>query len=163
MKSALAGCALACWAGLAQAQWLGDSNWQEAQALAPPAFSREGLIRFEVHPDSPMVYEIDPRTIRISPSDRVVSYVVVVRSPSGGRNVFYEGIRCPTAEVKTYARHNGSAWVALSEPLWSPMASRPSRHTAQLARQGVCDGTGTPLKAEDVVRALQQNFRANPR
>lgn len=165
MKPALAWCALACWAGmgLAQAQWLGESNWQEGEVPEPPAFSLEGLVRFEVHPNSPMVYEIDPRTIVISPSDRVVRYVVVVRSPSGGRNVFYEGIRCPTAEVKTYARHNGSAWVALSEPLWSPMASRPSRHTAQLARQGACEGAGTPLKAEDVVRALQQNLRVNPR
>ena len=167
MKWALAGCALVAWAGMglapAQAQWLGESNWQEAEVLAPPAFSLEGLIRFEVNPSSPMVYEIDPRSIRISPSDRVVSYVVVVSSPTGARNVFYEGIRCPTAEVKTYARHNGSAWVALSEPLWSPMASRPSRHSAQLARQGACEDAGTPLKAEDVVRALQQNLRINAR
>lgn len=165
MKPALAWCTVACWAGmgLAHAQWLGDSNWQEGEVPAPPAFSLEGLIRFEVNPDSPMVYAIDPRTLSISPTDRVVRYVVVVRSPSGGRNVLYEGIRCPTAEVKTYARHNGSAWVPLPEPMWTPMAGRPSRHTAQLARQGACDGAGTPLKPEDVVRALQQNTLARDR
>lgn len=167
MKPALVCCALACWASLglapAQAQFLGDPNWQEGDIPAPPAFSLEGLIRFEVNPDSPMVYAIDPRTIHISPSDRVVRYVVVVRSPSGGRNVLYEGIRCPTGEVKTYARHNGQAWVPLAEPLWTPMAGRPSRHTAQLARQGACDGAGTPLRPEDVVRALQQNTVARDR
>jgi len=167
MKWALGACALVGWVSMglapAQAQWLGESNWQEAEVLAPPTFSLEGLIRFEVNPNSPMVYAIDPRSVRISPSDRVVSYVVVISSPTGARNVFYEGIRCPTGEVKTYARHNGSAWVALSEPLWSPFASRPSRHSAQLARQGACEGAGTPLKAEDVVSALQQNVRANTR
>lgn len=163
MKPALAWCALACWAGMglaqAQALWLGESNWQEGEIPAPPAFNLEGLIRFEVNPDSPMVYEVDPRTIHISPSDRVVRYVVVVRSPSGGRNVLYEGIRCPTAEVKTYARHNGNAWVPLPEPMWSPMSGRPSRHTAQLARQGACDGAGTPMRPEDVVSALKQSSR----
>ena len=167
MKRAFVWCALACWVSMglapAQAQWLGESNWQEAEVLAPPVFTLEGLIRFEVNPSSPMVYEIDPRSIRISSSDRVVSYVVVVSSPTGARNVFYEGIRCPTAEVKTYARHNGTAWVPLSEPLWSPMAGRPSRHTSQLARQGACEGAGTPLTAEDVVRVLQQNRRINAR
>ena len=111
MKILRAMAALACCAcgSLAQAEFLGESNWQEGEIPAPPAFNVDRLIRFEVSPDSPLMYGIDPQTLSISPSDRVVRYVVVVRSPSGGRNVFYEGIRCPTAEMKTYARYNGQA------------------------------------------------------
>lgn len=153
---ALLALALCAWGPLAQAQIFGDPNWQEGEVPAPPAFNVDRLVRFEVSPGSPLVYGIDPQTLTISPSDRVVRYVVVVRSPSGGRNVFYEGIRCPTGEMKTYARHNGQSWVPVSDPQWSSMADRPSRHTAQLARQGACDGSGTPLRPDDVLRALQQ-------
>lgn len=130
---------------------------------AAPAFSEDRLIRFEVNPDSALIYGIDSQTLSISAADRVVRYVVVVRSPSGGRNVFYEGIRCPTGEMKTYARHNGQAWVTVPDPQWSPMLGRPSRHTAQLARLGACEGTATPFRPADVLRALRQPHLFNGR
>ena len=122
----------------------------------PPAFALDRLLAFEVQPRSALVYAVDPQTIQISRTDRVVRYVVVASSPEGARNVFYEGIRCPTAEVKTYARHDGHKWVRGSDPQWLPMVSRPSRHAWHLARQGACDNAGTPLHAQDVVRALRQ-------
>lgn len=139
----------------AQAQVFGDSNWQEGEAPSPPAFSMDRLIRFEVNPSSPLVFAVDPQTITISPADRVVRYVVVASSPTGSRNVFYEGIRCPAGEVKTYARHNGEKWVMAQDPQWLPMSALPSRHALQLARQGACENSGTPSRAEDVVRMLK--------
>lgn len=141
----------------AQSGWLDDGAWKEGEVPAPPAFSMDRLIRFEVNPNSPLVYAVDPQTISISQADRVLRYVVVARSPSGGRNVFYEGLRCATAEVKTYARHTGEAWVMMAEPQWAPMASRPSRHALMFARQGACDIAGTPSQPADVVRALRQS------
>lgn len=141
----------------AQSLWLDDGAWKEGEIPAPPAFSMDRLIRFEVNPNSPLVYAVDPQTITLSPADRVLRYVVVARSPSGGRNVFYEGIRCATAEVKTYARHTGEAWVMMAEPQWAPMASRPSRHALMLSRQGACDHASTPMQPADVVRALRQS------
>ena len=88
-------------AALAQAQIFGDSNWQEGPVPPPPDFDVKRLLRFDVNPNSPLVYAIDPQTLSISPADRVVRYVVVATSPSGVRNVFYEGIRCPSGQVKT--------------------------------------------------------------
>lgn len=143
-------------ASAVHSQLLTEEAWQEAEAPPPPAFSTERLLRFEVNPQSTMVYGVDPQTIQISPVDRVVRYVVVASSPEGARNVLYEGIRCPTGQVKTYARHNGQAWVMFTDPQWLPMALRPSRHALQLARQGACDNAGTPSNAQDVVRALRQ-------
>jgi hypothetical protein len=145
--------------GAATAGLLDDPNWQEGAVPPPPAFSVERLLRFEVNPNSAMVYGIDPQTLSISSEDRVVRYVVVASSPSGGRNVLYEGIRCATAEVRTYARHNGQQWVLANDPPWQPMIARASRHALQLARQGACDNAGTPLRTEDVVRALTQPAR----
>ena len=156
MKRALvAGCL--AWAALAQAQFFSDPNWQAGPVPAPPDFSLERLLRFEVNPSSPLVYAIDPQTLSISAADRVVRYVVVATSPSGVRNVFYEGIRCPSGQVKTYARHSEGRWHMSSDPQWQDMAGRPSRHALQLARQAACDSGGTPSQAQDVVRALRQS------
>ena len=144
------------WAcGLAQAQLFGDSQWQEAPVPAPPAFSLDRLLQFEVNPNSSLVYAIDPQTLSISPADRVVRYVLVATSPSGVRNVFYEGIRCSAAQVKTYARHADGRWIVAADPPWQDMANRPSRHALQLARQGACDNSGTPSSVGDIVRALR--------
>ncbi len=157
-----------CVAGLAlgvhaQAQILGDGAWQEAEVPEPPAFSLERLLRFEVNPNSSLVYAIDPQTLSISPQDRVVRYVIVASSPGGVRNVFYEGIRCPAGQVKTYARYSEGRWIKLSDPQWQDMASRPSRHALQLARQGGCDNSGTPLRPDDILRALRQTGQASVR
>lgn len=154
-RALLAGCL--AWATLAQAQFFSEPSWQEGPVPPPPDFSVERLLRFEVNPSSPLVYAIDPQTLSISPTDRVVRYVVVATSPSGVRNVFYEGIRCPSGQVKTYARHSEGRWHMSSDPQWQDMAGRPSRHAWQLARQGACDSGGTPSQAQDVLRALRQS------
>lgn len=139
-----------------QAQIFGPSNWQEGPVPEPPEFSVERLLRFEVNPNSPMVYAIDPQTLSISAEDRVVRYVVVASSPSGVRNVFYEGIRCQTAQVKTYARHAEGRWVVAASPQWQEMVLRPSRHALALARQGACENAAPPASAADVLRNLRQ-------
>jgi hypothetical protein len=145
------------WSTLAQAQFFGDSNWQEGPVPTPPDFNVERLLRFEVNASSPLIYAIDPQTLSISPTDRVVRYVVVATSPSGVRNVFYEGIRCPSGQVKAYARHSDGRWQISSDPQWQDMSRRPSLHAWQLARQGACDSGGTPLNAQDILRALGQS------
>lgn len=149
--------------GLAQAQLFGDSQWQEGPLPAPPAFSLDRLLQFEVNPNSSLVYAIDPQTLSISASDRVVRYVLVATSPSGVRNVFYEGIRCSAAQVKTYARHADGRWIVATDPPWQDMVTRPSRHALQLARQGACDNSGTPSSAGDILRALRAGSHASTR
>ncbi len=142
-------------AGLAQAQFFGQANWQEGPVPPPPSFSVDRLLTFEGNRNSSLVYGIDPQTLSISPADRVVRYVMVATSPSGVRNVFYEGIRCQTAQVKTYARHADGRWILAADPAWQDMVSRPSRHALELARQGACDNAGTPASVDEIVRALR--------
>lgn len=154
MRRLLAGL-MALLTGVAQAQLFGATDWQEGPVPAPPAFNLERLLRFEVDARSSLVYAIDPQTLSVSETDRVVRYVVVATSPSGVRNIFFEGIRCPTAQVKTYARYADGRWIVAADPPWQDMAGRPSRHAFALARQGACNNAGTPVTAQEVVRSLR--------
>ncbi len=100
---------------------------------------------------------IDPDTISIG-TDGVVRYVVVARATSSGLvNAFYEGLRCDTAEVITYARTVGDApWTAVAQPAWASLAAnRPSRHALQFARQAACEGFTRRLTVREMVQALK--------
>ena len=104
--------------GASRAQLADDPDWKESAALPPPAFDFGKLIPFTGAVSSPLVYGVDPASIRISKEDGVVRYVLVATGSSGARNVIYEGIRCATGEFKTYARYSSDGrwndyWVPL--------------------------------------------------
>jgi CNP1-like family len=135
-----------------------DPEWKETEAPPPPAFDLQRLISFEVRAGSSLVFGIDPTTIQVSKQDGIVRYVVVARSDSGVVNAMYEGVRCTTAEFKTYARAFGDGkWTAVENAEWiSLRAKLPSMHTARLARQGVCDGAAPMGSAREIVQALKK-------
>lgn len=125
--------------------------WQEAAVVPPSSFSTEELQPFEVSQGSALNYGIDPKTLAVG-DDGVVRYVMVARSSSGALNALFQGLRCATAEVKTYARwnNNTSSWNTSSKEEWQPLSfSGFVRPAMMLARAGICDGktiNGTPQK-----------------
>ncbi len=123
-------------------------DWKEAPVPLPPAFNQERLIPLEMPAYVSLRLGIDPASLSIS-SDGVVRYVVVASSASGALNAMYEGIRCATWEVKTYARYSTSGqWAAVQEPKWVPLNGLPSKHALALARQGACENGGsTPARS----------------
>ena len=139
-----------------------DPEWKESEVPPPPAFDVGKLITFDVSPNSSLVYGVDPASIRISNSDSVVRYVVVATSASGARNVMYEGIRCSTAEFKTYARYSPDGrWNMVGNAEWrSMMGSMPSKHALRFAMAGACD-SAAPAPSVDVLvtRLKKPNFR----
>ncbi|MCW5654640.1 CNP1-like family protein [Hydrogenophaga sp.] len=119
-----------------------EPAWQEALVEAPASFSTERLQTFKVSQGSSLVYGIDPETLSLGP-DWVVRYVLVARSASGALNVFYDGIRCQTAEVKTYARwdNNRAAWRTTENAEWKALSySGATRPAMVLALEGLCNG-----------------------
>jgi len=128
-----------------------ESTWLEKASEAPRSFSVEKLQTFTVSQGSSLTYGIDPDTLTVG-EDWVVRYVMVARSASGALNVFYEGIRCQSAEVKTYARwdNNRSTWHTPSNAEWKPLQlSGATRPAMILAREGLCNGNsvnGNPRK-----------------
>jgi hypothetical protein len=77
-------------------------DWREADVPPPPLPGSGELIAFFVSSASDLRFLIDSASLAPG-ADGVVRYTLVVRSPLGAESVTYEGIRCATGEVKTYA------------------------------------------------------------
>ena len=160
----LIGLLLAC--ALSASAWAqltpDDPDWKELETPPPPAFDIGKLVTFDVSATSSLVFGIDPASIRISQADGVVRYVMVASSASGAQNVMYEGIRCATGELKTYARYAPEGgWKAVSQPEWRSLFSNmPSKHALQFARAGGCDNASVPQSVAVLVSRLKNpNFQ----
>lgn len=148
---------LACCALGAQAQGPADDpDWKETEVPAPPKFDPNQRVAIDMPHYVSMKFGIDPATLAITP-DGIVRYVMVAVSPSGAVNAFYEGIRCATGEVKSYARTNTSGvWTLVKEPEWRGLNDKqPSKHALALARQGACEGNTSASSVADILRKLK--------
>ena len=132
------------------APWKEDTSPQVA-----PAFSREHLLPLDMPVHLSIKAGIDPDTITVG-KDNVVRYVVVISNPGGGVMASFEGIRCDTHEVKTYARQSDEgAWRPVAEPVWVDLsANMPSHHALVFARQGACTDNlaGSPSEIKDAMK-----------
>ena len=130
-------------------------DWVEGPVPAAPAFSRNRLLAVDMPQRLSMSIGLDPDSIAVG-TDGVVRYVVVMTSQSGNFNALYEGIRCTTREVKTYARTDSKgAWILNSKPVWLDLgANMPSQHAKAIARQGACQDGGAPER-EEILRAIR--------
>lgn len=132
--------------------------WQEGAAPLPPWPKDADLVEFQVDNDeSPFRYFIDGRHLKTG-ADGIVRYTLVVESPTGARNVSFEGIRCtPRGDYKTYAQGVGDRFKPVAESDWKRIPSRGyDKYHGALYREYLC----VPLKFEprpkkDMLRALR--------
>ena len=149
---------LACASAVQAAMPTIDPDWKETDAPTAPAFSTSQLLPIEMPSYVSLKFGVDPATLSITP-DGIVRYVMVATNAGGSVNAMYEGIRCATGEVKTYARANASgAWSYVKEPVWRNLTDNmPSKHAMALARQGACDGRSAAASSTaDIVKALKK-------
>jgi len=130
---------------------LDDSPQDNRQFTPPPPWREEQttLPRYPVQGEMlPLAVDtanrsfsffIDPKSISVG-SDQVVRYAIAIESKSGGRNIFYEGMRCSTREYKLYATGGGDKrWHPLGNPQWRPIPSGGvTRYRADLFRFYLC-------------------------
>ena len=135
---------------------VGADDFKEIEAPAPPAYHKEKLIAIDMPSSAALKYGVDPDTLSVG-HDGVVRYVMVAYNP-GSVNALYEGLRCETGEVKTYARSSELGhWTLVQQPTWRPVdMSSSTRHTLALAKQGVCDGYSlASSKVSELLRLLR--------
>ena len=145
-------------ANTASAQVFADPvDWKEADVPPPPAYDMSKLLTFEVSRPSPLVYGVDPASFSISKADGVVRYVVVATSSAGAKNVMYEGLRCSTGEVRTYARAKpDGSWVPLANSEWKSVRDVSiSKHSLRFARAGACDSAAPVTSVGELVKKLK--------
>jgi hypothetical protein len=135
-----------------------DPDWKESNAPTPPTFSADKLLPLNMPRYVTLNVGIDPTTLTITP-DGIVRYVVVTRNASGSVNAMFEGIRCATSEVKTYAHASGTGvWSMVAEPKWRDFTDNlPSNHAWVFARQAACDGRSTAgSSTAGIIKALKK-------
>lgn len=156
----LAVLALSATSSLSAAQGLIDSaDWVEGEAPPPPALQLDALIPFQVSVHASLRYGVDPASVSVG-TDGVIRYVMVARSDSGALNAWYEGLRCASAEVKTYARWrpgNPGSWGLVQAPEWRELVGHhASRAALVLARNGFCQGNTPNSPPSRMLRELRQ-------
>lgn len=136
-----------------------DTEWEETVAPPPPAFSESRLLPIEMPPYMSLKFGIDPGTIAIT-KDGIVRYVVVAHNRNGGGvNAFYEGVRCSTAEMKSYARYNNGAWQEITKQEWKRIDDLNSRYTRALSTQGICRGNAPRNSVGEMVQNIRNPIR----
>ena len=145
-------------APLASAQVFADpADWKESDVPPPPAYDMSKLLSFEVTRSSPLVYGVDPASFSISNADGIVRYVVVATSAAGAKNVIYEGFRCATGEVRTYARAKpDGTWVPVANSEWkSAFDISLPRHSLRFAKAAACQNAAPVKSVAELVRRLK--------
>ena len=159
------------WLGLtllvfgASAQVVTDPDQKETDTPTPPSFNKDKLIPIEMPSYVSLRFGVDPATLSITP-DGIVRYVMVAINATGSVTAMYEGIRCASGEVKTYARSNASGqWSGVKDPQWQDWNDKlPSHHAFALARQGACEGrAASGSSVADVVKALKNPLQNQTR
>ena len=162
MRRASRAFALACLlgaAGGASAQVFTDPEWKETPVPPPPAFDESRLVPIEMPRYMTLKFGVDPATIKIT-GDGVVRYVVVAtHKEGGGLNAYYEGLRCATAEYKSYARFTNGAWDPTPAPEWKRLSERNSIYTKALAAQALCRGDAPRASVGEMIRVLKAPVR----
>lgn len=132
---------LLCALGVQAQSQFDDPDWKESDAPTAPAFKSSALVTIDMPHYVTLKFGVDPDTLVITP-DGILRYVMVAVNASGSVNAMYEGLRCATGEVKTYARAGTSgAWSVVKTPEWRSITDNlPSKHALALARQGACQG-----------------------
>ncbi len=134
-------------------------DWKESEAPQAPTFNKDRLLPLDMPHYVTLKFGVDPATLVITP-DGIVRYVVVASNASGSISAMYEGIRCATGEVKTYARFSSSGkWSPVQNPQWRRLNDNvPSRHAQALASQGVCESASIAASSVSaIVKALTDN------
>lgn len=137
---------------------------QEAEVILP-AYPVKGdnWIPFETTAVTRNRFFIDRESLLIT-EDRTIRYALIIESPSGVRNISYEGMRCSSAEVKTYAWGTSEGkWYANKTPQWQPIrVDRLNGQHVTLYERYFCQAATGMRTADDIVRVMQQKDSRTP-
>ena len=130
--------------------------WKESRITLPPYPVDRNLISVPLPERDSLKIYIDEKSISLLP-DRAIRFSLVVESPSGARNVFYDAIRCETKEYKTYAFGTAEGTFQLvKNPKWRKIPYYPTNaFRYHLYKYVVCDEDESALSPKELVRMIK--------
>lgn len=105
-------------------------------------------------------YLIDGKNLQVN-KDGVVRYSIVIRSPGGTDNVRYEGLRCTSSQVKSYAygstgMDGSKTFTPWENADWKPVSSNGALgYTGSLVENYFCDNYGAILKRNEIIHNIK--------
>jgi CNP1-like family len=135
-------------------------TWKEIETEFPAPPAAADLLEFKVSGATSYRFYLDTKALSIGP-DGVYRFTLVAVSPSGARNVSYEGVRCASVELggqkRLYAfgRPDGT-WSRSRNSAWTPIQEvGNNRQEAALAKEIFCPGDINATKKEQILRRLK--------
>ncbi len=132
--------------------------WSEADFRLPPVPDAGDWVRLSARPGGgAMAMALVPDSIEVG-TDGVVRYVLALESPSGARNVFFEGIRCDGGEWRSYAYLARGRWQSLGDTAWSALHDwGTDAYRYLLYRNYFCRLEGEPLDPAEIRRRIRHD------
>ncbi|MDD5296266.1 MAG: CNP1-like family protein [Rhodocyclaceae bacterium] len=135
-----------------------------SQVALPPYPKPGNLVEHDIGPAAWNRAYVDASAISVG-EDRVVRYVLVLKTPGGVSNVSFEGLRCSEGDRLAYAygRDDGT-WVRSTRPEWRPIPSSGAQgHYRELAKDLFCEaGQPAGTAAELTARLKKSAPRGRP-
>ena len=135
-----------------------ERRWVESTVDLPLLSSGQDWMPFYVSAVTENSFFVDGKSLSVG-VDGVVRYMLLVRSPSGVRNVTFEGMRCETRERRqyasgradgTWAKSRADAWVRIRDEL-------ANRHHAALFLDYFCPGGVIARSSAEIREALRRD------
>lgn len=139
------------------------SKWREEEVQMPAGGRPSDMQEYYVQTRSGNKFAVSRSSIAIG-SDGVVRFVSQVKSPAGGENVVYEGIRCSTRERRSYASwRQDQGWVASRSSTWRfiDTDNRYNSYHYTLWAEHLCSGD-LPNPVEAALRSFESSHTPAP-
>lgn len=134
-----------------------DTHKSKPDEITLPAFPRASdLIPLRADGgDNEYNYYVDVNSLSLT-SDNVLFYTIVIQSADGASNVLYEGIRCATDEVKSYAYGTRDGhFERMSDAQWVYYYNEgPLGYRTDLKETYACSKAGWAVDPDTVLERL---------
>lgn len=138
-----------------------DYKWQEGETFLPDLPVESDLLAI----DSPPTHRhfqffLDGKNLKIG-EDGVVRYTLVIRSNNGAENLFYEGLRCSTSQIKTFAyggfdKTNQKRFMERPDAKWQyTTTSGAKAYSRMLANNYFCNHHGKVLSHQEIMQSIK--------
>ena len=141
-----------------------EKPWAEVEVNLPSFPEPGNLIQFRVGSVADTTFFVDAQSLSYG-VDGVLRFTLEVVSPSGARNISYEGMRCETGERRFYAFGRADrTWSKARGNQWVKISGTSNNHHVELFSNYFCPpGSPAVSSVEEAQSILRSGGQASGR